>query len=143
MGGRGAATTNGWDPAQHSIAQDMFESKVDDVYRYFVEPPKSLSFGDRRERRKILKIVYPLDTRREGGGHLDLDSIEAEALDMLEKNPAEAARFSATSSSRARAMPSTPRAGAPSSRPRGPTRCPRRRWSSWASTDPAGETTPP
>jgi hypothetical protein len=95
MGGRASLTTNAWDPAERSVAQREFESKATDVYRQYIEPPKSLSFADKRERRKIFKLVYPDDTRREHDppGHVDLDSIEAEAADLLEKDAQQARRF--------------------------------------------------
>lgn len=93
MGGRAAMTTNAWDTAEQSVAQTEYESKSTDIYRQFTRPPKSLSFADKRERRKILQIVYPPDVRRENGGHVDLDAIEAEAAGMMEKDPTEAERF--------------------------------------------------
>lgn len=93
MGGRASLTTNAWDPAQHSVAQREFESAAKDIYRQFVEPPKSLSYANKRERHKIHRLVYPPDTLRGNGGHIDLDAIEAEAVDLLAKDPAQAERF--------------------------------------------------
>src|SRR3989304_2314328 len=55
-------------------------------------PPRHLSYGDRRERHKIHQAVYPADVRRENGGHLDLDSIDGEAADLVEKDPAQGER---------------------------------------------------
>jgi hypothetical protein len=37
--------------------------------------------------------VYPADVLRRRGGHVDLDAIEAEAVDLWRKDPAEAERF--------------------------------------------------
>ena len=93
MGGRAALTSNAWDPAEHSVAQREYESSADDIYRQYVQPPKTLSYGNKAERRKIHRIVYPADVLRENGGHLDPDSIEAEAADLVEKDPNQAARF--------------------------------------------------
>jgi hypothetical protein len=93
MSGRASLESNAWDPSEHSVAQREFESKATDVYRQFTRPPKSLSFVNKVERRKIFKLVYPADTRRENGGHLDLDSIEAEASKMIEHDVAQATRF--------------------------------------------------
>lgn len=97
MSARAALESNSWDPAQHSTAQVEFElvdaGKVDDVYIQVTWPPKSLSFANKAERRKILRIVYEDDTRRENGGHVDLEAIEAEAAAMVEKDPAQAFRF--------------------------------------------------
>lgn len=93
MGGRAALTTNAWDPAEHSVAQREYESAATDVYRQFVSPPKNLSYGDRRDRHRIHRIVYPADVLRENGGHVDLDAIESEAADLAEKDLPQAARF--------------------------------------------------
>lgn len=93
MGGRSSGTTNAWNPAENSIAQREYESPVEDVYRQFVQPPKHLSFGDKRERRRIFRAVYGEDTQRAKGGHVDLDAIEAEAADLFAKDPAQAERF--------------------------------------------------
>jgi hypothetical protein len=93
MSGRASLTSNAWDPAENSVAQQEFESSADDIYRQYVEPPRNLSYMDRRERHKIHRIVYPADVLRENGGHLDLDSIEREAADLVEKDPPEARRF--------------------------------------------------
>ena len=93
MGGRASLESNAWDPAQQSVAQREFESKATDVYRQFVKPPKNLSYANKRERRKIHLIVYPEDTRREYGGHVDLNSIESEAADMAARDLPQAARF--------------------------------------------------
>lgn len=93
MGGRASLTSNAWDPAEHSVAQREFESSATDVYRQFHEPPKNLSYGDKRERHKIHLLVYPKDVLRENGGHVDLDNIEAEAADLASKDQAQAERF--------------------------------------------------
>jgi hypothetical protein len=97
MAARAALETNSWDPAQHSTAQVEYElaesGKVDDIYVQVTWPPKSLSFANKAERRKILRIVYPEDTRRENGGHVELEAIEAEAAAMSEKDPGQASRF--------------------------------------------------
>ncbi len=93
MGGRASLSSNAWDPSQHSVAQQQFESPVTDVYRQFIQPPKALSYTDRSERRKIHRIVYPADVLRENGGHLDLDSIENEAADLVKRDAPQAARF--------------------------------------------------
>lgn len=94
MSGRASLNTNAWDPAQHSVGQREFESGATDVYRQFVRPPANLSYANRRERHKIHQAVYPPDTRRENGGHLELAAIEGEAADMVGKGEqAQAERF--------------------------------------------------
>lgn len=92
-GGRACLDTNAWDPSEQSVAQREYESADPGVYRQFTQPPANLSFGNKDERRRILRIVYPRDTWRENGGHVDLDSIEAEAAAMAEHDMAQAARF--------------------------------------------------
>lgn len=92
MGGRAALTSNAWDPSENSVAQREMESSAQDVYRQYDTAPVSLSYRNKAERRKIHQIVYG-DTLRSRGGHIDLDAIEAEAADLLERDPAQAERF--------------------------------------------------
>ncbi len=97
MGGRGVETTNAWDPSEDSTAQRTYESAATDIYRDFRQPPPGLSFNNKVERRKILRYVYGDSVRRKVAGqwvgHVDLDAIEAEAAELLEKDPAQAERF--------------------------------------------------
>lgn len=93
MGGRASLNTNAWDPAENSVAQQQFESPATDIYRQYVQPPKTLSYANKAERRRIHRIVYPADTLRENGGHLDLDAIENEAADLAERDLFQAMRF--------------------------------------------------
>lgn len=87
MQGRSLETTNGWDPSENSVAQKTAESKREDIYRYHRLPPGGLSYTNKAERRKIHAFVYA------GSRHIDLDAIEGEAAELLEKEPAEAERF--------------------------------------------------
>jgi hypothetical protein len=87
MGGRSMETTNAWDPSEGSVAQRTAESKVTDVFRYHPEAPKTLSYKNKAERRKIHTHVYA------GSSHVDLDAIEAEAVELMEKDPSQAERF--------------------------------------------------
>lgn len=87
MSGRTMETTNAWDPAQHSTAQRTYESQAPDIWKFFRMPPKGLSWGNKRDRRKILRYVY------DGSPWVNLDSIEAEALELNELDPAQAERF--------------------------------------------------
>lgn len=93
MGGRASLNTNAWDPAEGSVAQQQYESPSNDIYRQFVQPPKTLSYADKRDRRKIHRLVYPRDTLKENGGHVDLDAIENEAADLAERDLPQARRF--------------------------------------------------
>ncbi|MFD3498793.1 hypothetical protein [Streptomyces sp. NPDC058678] len=87
MGGRSMETTNTWDPSEGSVAQTTAASKRRDIFRYHPQAPKSLSYKDKRQRRKIHTIVYA------GSAHVDLDAIEAEAAELMEHDPAQAERF--------------------------------------------------
>jgi hypothetical protein len=87
MGGRTMETTNPWDPAEDSVAQRTYESQRPDIFKFYRIPPSNLSYKDKRERRKIHAYVYA------GSTHVDLDAIEAEAAELLEKDPGQAERF--------------------------------------------------
>lgn len=87
MRGRSVATTNCWDPAEDSDAQRTFESQVKDVFKFYEEPPKHLSWTNKRERRQILEHVYS------HAPWISIPSIEADAAEYDEKDPTEAERF--------------------------------------------------
>lgn len=97
MGGRSMETTNPWDPSEDSVAQRTNETKRPDVFKFWRNPDlvadlrhadgKPYKFTVARERRKILEYVY------RGSTHVDLDGIEAEALEIMEKDPGQAERF--------------------------------------------------
>lgn len=87
MGGRSIETTNPWDPMENSQAQQTFEARVPDVFRFYRKPPTDLSYRNKRERRKIHEYVYA------GSPWVDLNAIEAEAAELLETDPAQAERF--------------------------------------------------
>jgi hypothetical protein len=87
MGGRTMETTNAWDPSEDSVAQRTSESSAKDIFRFHRLPPASLKYTNKAERRKIHRHVYS------GSTHVDLDAIEGEAAELLEKDPAQAERF--------------------------------------------------
>ena len=87
MGGRSMETTNCWDPSEDSVAQRTHESARPDIFRFYRQPPANLSYRNKAERRRIHRFVY------QGSTHVDLDAIEAEAAELLEKEPAQAERF--------------------------------------------------
>jgi len=94
MGGRSLETTNAFDPSENSAAQMTRESQRPDIFRYWRDPDEMrrpdgtlLSFKNSRERRRILAHVYA------GAEHINIDSIEAEALELMETDPAQAERF--------------------------------------------------
>ncbi|HEY7429255.1 MAG TPA: hypothetical protein VH641_00825 [Streptosporangiaceae bacterium] len=87
MGGRSMETSNCWDPSEDSVAQSTFESARPDIFKFYRAPPAHLSYTDKRERRRIHRHVYA------GSAHVDLDAIEAEAAELLERDPGQAERF--------------------------------------------------
>ena len=97
MGGRTHFWTNAYDPGENSYAQQQFESASKDVWIFYRNPDLNpdlrhkdgtpYSFNNRRERRKILEWVYA------GSPWVPLDSVEAEAEALMEKDPAQAERF--------------------------------------------------
>lgn len=87
MSGRSIETTNAWNPAEMSVAQMGFESKVADIYKDYRRPPEGLSYKNKAERRRIHRHVYG------DSWWVDLDAIEAEAAEILETDPADAERF--------------------------------------------------
>lgn len=89
MAGRVVETTNGWDPSENSVAQQTAASALvkKDIFRLHRLAPSNWSFTDKRERRRILKYVY------QGSWWVDLDSVDAEASEILMTDPAQAERF--------------------------------------------------
>lgn len=87
MSGRSIETTNAWNPAELSVAQMGFESKVTDIYKDYRQSPATLSYKNKADRRKIHKIVYG------DSWWVDLDAIEAEAAEIMETDPSDAERF--------------------------------------------------
>ena len=89
MGGRAIETTNAWDPSENSVAQQTFKSSARDVQRDFRQPPAELKWSSLRDRRKILEFNYS----GVPWALSNLASIEAEAGELSESDPAEAERF--------------------------------------------------
>ena len=91
MGGRAVETTNCPDPAVDSTARRTMEAKAKDVFRFHRLPPAHLVYADPDERHLIHEYVYA------GSQHVlehdGLDAIEAEAVELMEKDPAQAERF--------------------------------------------------
>lgn len=90
MQGRLMETTNAWDPSENSVAQTTHDSalKVADIFRLHPLAPSGLSFGNKAERRRILRHVY------EGSPWVDIDgSIEPEAVELMALDPGNAERF--------------------------------------------------
>jgi hypothetical protein len=87
MGGRAQETTNCYDPSQDSVAQRTDESQAEDIFKFYEPPPANLSYRNKRERRKIHQLNYA------GSPHVEVESIDAEAAELAEKDPEQAERF--------------------------------------------------
>lgn len=87
MQGRTVELTNPWDPMESSAAQQAFESRRTDIFRYYRKPPADLSYANKRERHKIHLHVYA------DSPWVDPASIDAEASELVETDPAQAERF--------------------------------------------------
>lgn len=87
MGGRSVETTNAWDPRLESVARTTAASKASDIFRLHPLPPAGLDYREPEDRRRIHAIVYS------GSPWVDLDSIDAMAVELLERDPGQAERF--------------------------------------------------
>lgn len=87
MGGRSIETTNCYDPAENSVAQRTRESQRPDIFKFYEPPPVEWSYRNKRERARIHRYNYA------GSPHADLHGIEAEAAELIEKDPGQAERF--------------------------------------------------
>lgn len=86
MGGRAIETTNAWDPAEWSVAQQTSESPSVDIYRDHVQPA-SPSLANKAERRKALKVAYG------DSWWVDQLRIDAEMVELAARDPEQAQRF--------------------------------------------------
>lgn len=87
MDGRVLELTNPWDPMDASFGQATYESRVDDIMKYFPRHDPELDFMDDADRRKILEFVY------DGSPWIQLDAIEAQCKELLQRDPTQARRF--------------------------------------------------
>ena len=88
MQGRTIELTNPWDPMENSAAQQAFESRRPDIFRYYRKPPADLDYRKKRDREKIHAIVYAdspwVDPKT---------AITPEADELVETDPTQAERF--------------------------------------------------
>lgn len=87
MQGRTIELTNPWDPMENSAAQQAFESRQTDIFRYYRKPPADLSYGNKRDRHKIHVHVYA------DSPWVDPHAIDGEAAELAETDPTQAERF--------------------------------------------------
>lgn len=88
MQGRTIELTNPWDPMENSAAQQAFESRRPDIFRYYRKPPVDLNYAKKRDRQKIHLHVYAdspwVDPK---------NAIDPEADELVETDPTQAERF--------------------------------------------------
>lgn len=87
MGGRVSQSTNPYDPAENSQAQDTFEATATDIYKHYFPPPPALRFDLKADREVIFRWNYS------SSPWVDVRAIESDAAALMEKNAAEAERF--------------------------------------------------
>ncbi len=87
MQGRTIELTNPWDPMENSAAQQAFESRQGDIYRYYRKPPAGLKYSNKRDRHKIHAYVYA------DSPWVDPTGIDSEANELVETDPVQAERF--------------------------------------------------
>lgn len=87
MQGRTIELTNPWDPMENSAAQQAFESRQADIFRYYRKPPADLDYKKKRDRHKIHVHVYA------DSPWVDPVGIDAEADELIETDPTQAERF--------------------------------------------------
>lgn len=88
MQGRTIELTNPWDPMENSAAQQAFESRRPDIFRYYRKPPVDLDYKKKRDRQKIHLHVYA------DSPWVDpVSAIDPEADELVETDPTQAERF--------------------------------------------------
>lgn len=87
MGGRSMETTNCYDPSEQSVAQRTHESRAKDIFKLYEPPPSGLKYTVKADRKKIHAFNYA------GSPHADVDGIEGEAVELMERDPGQAERF--------------------------------------------------
>lgn len=88
MQGRTIELTNPWDPMENSAAQQAFQARAEDIFRYYRKPPVALDYKKKVDRRKIHAFVYSdspwVDPKT---------AIDPEANELVETDPTQAERF--------------------------------------------------
>lgn len=87
MGGRISHSSNPYDPAENSVLQRQMESKQKDILKHHFPPPPAWNFALKKDREAIFKWNYA------SSPWVDLRTIEAESVALMETDPAEAERF--------------------------------------------------
>lgn len=87
MGGRSVQTTNAWDSAEQSFAQQTHEGGDPNTLIDWRQAPSRLRYGLKADREKIHETVYG------GSWWVNLDRIERDAAVRIKRDAAQAERF--------------------------------------------------
>lgn len=87
IGGRVSHSSNPYDPAENSVLQRQMESKQKDILKHHFPPPPAWNFALKKDREAIFKWNYA------SSPWVDLRTVEAEAVALMETDPSEAERF--------------------------------------------------
>ncbi len=87
IGGRISHSSNPYDPAENSVLQRQMESKQADILKHHFPPPAALNFRLKKDRELIFRWNYA------SSPWVDLRTVEAESVALMETDPAEAERF--------------------------------------------------
>lgn len=87
MGGRISHSSNPYDPAENSVLQRQMESKQKDILKHHYPPPAAWNFALKKDREAIFKWNYA------SSPWVDLRTVEAESVALMETDPSEAERF--------------------------------------------------
>lgn len=85
-GGRFVELTNAWDPAEQSVAQITHETKAPGVYRQMTDGGPG-SINNAKDRKRIIAKLY------DGSEWVDQGRVEAEMIELADRDPAQAERF--------------------------------------------------
>ena len=92
MNGRWLETTNAWDPAESSVAQQTAEAGEPGVFRDQTDPGPGSIFN-KQERRRMMGRAYGGSLRFRSRGWVDPARIDGEIEALLARDPAQAERF--------------------------------------------------
>lgn len=87
MQGRTIELTNPWDPMENSSAQQTYQARVRDIFRFYERPPLEWDYSKKADRSKIHRFVYA------SSPWVDPKAIDAEADELMERDPTQAERF--------------------------------------------------
>lgn len=87
MQGRTIELTNPWDPMEDSAAQQAYQSRARDIFKFYERPPLDWDYTKKADRSKIHRFVYA------SSPWVDPKAIDAEVDELMETDPTQAERF--------------------------------------------------